>query len=198
MTVRLRPPRSMTIGALLVAVGVVGACGSSGDTSAQAESSAADVATSTAADDQAVDPEIYRPQADADQYYFQSASGDVYCGISTVGGAGCQTTGAPLPEDSAPQLADCWFDPGGPSSGARVFGGSAAFMCFNQGVFIGPPPPAGNAPAGAAPDAGGWEILPAGSALVIDTYTCEADTAAITCRQGANGFILGPDIAQIF
>lgn len=199
MTVRLHPSRSLMIGALLVATSVLGACGSGGDASADdpATTDSAGV-TDTAADDQPVDPQLYQPQPDADQYYFQSESGNVYCGIGPMAGAGCQTTGAPLPDGAAPQLAECWHAPGGPSSGARVFGNSAALMCFNQGVYIGPPPAAGRAPEGAAPDTGGWEILPVGAALVVDGYTCEAERNAVTCREGANGFTIGPEVAEIF
>lgn len=137
-----------------------------------------------------VDRLTYRAE---DGYYFQTADHSITCGFldQPLGQprrpVGCQGVTWPAP----PEMQACWsIDP---SAAAVAVGDSAGYLCVNRGYFAGSPMESGA-------DTSGGPVLPVGSSLSMQGFTCLAQPDGVTCRNDVNGrgFEMTPERNRVF
>lgn len=123
-------------------------------------------------------------------YYFQTADHSIACGFldepvgQPIRPVGCQGATSPVPA----QMQACWSSD--PSAAALAVGESAGYLCVNRGLFVG-------RTSGADAD---QPVLPAGSSLSVDGFTCLAQPVGVTCRNDTTGrgFEIAPEYNRVF
>ena len=193
------------VGAALVAVPALGACGSSpAEPVAAAPTPVPTTAVPTGTTTPAPAPTTSPPPVTTtietttaaatttlvdvpfernESYYFTSPDGRFTCGIVQLPSrteAGCEGVTAPVP----PRPDDCMVSWG---NGIRVEDtGRGAFMCSGGQVYT----------SGTGTD----PVLPPGTPLTELGYTCETTASSVTCTNDAtgHGFTIAPDTNETF
>lgn len=150
-----------------------------------AENPAAEPADPPSRDDATVDARDYQQGSD---YYFQSPSGSIMCGIKEgTEATGCQMINV----DATPpaEMQECWSREN-TSGGAKVSGTGSEYLCMNQGAYVGAPTDGG--------DRGGGNVLEYGDVLIVRGVACTSETTGITCYMGQNGFHVSKEATNLF
>ncbi|MFD4366923.1 hypothetical protein [Rhodococcus sp. NPDC058521] len=150
-----------------------------------AENPAAQPADPPNRDDATVDARHYQQGSN---YYFQSPSGSIMCGITE----GPEATGCQMIDvDPTPpaEMQECW-NRENTSGGAKVSGTGSEYVCTNQGVYVGAPTDGG--------DRGGGRVLEYGDVLIVRGVACTSETTGVTCYMGQNGFHVSKEATNLF
>ncbi|SFL59487.1 DUF6636 domain-containing protein [Nocardia asteroides] len=136
-------------------------------------------------DDATVDARDYQQR---DNYYFQSPTGNIMCGILADApfGVGCQLAHANV---IPPQLPNC-SDAPNRKVAVHTVGGKSEFLCTSQGIFVGSPVDGTNK--------GGGATLNYGDTLVVRGVACTSTEQGIRCDAAGRGFTISADSQTIF
>lgn len=136
-------------------------------------------------DDATVDARDYQQR---NNFYFQSPTGNINCGIVEEGtlGVGCQLADTRV---IPPELPTCDNSPARKVA-AHVYGGTAEFMCTNQGFFVGEPVDGTNR--------GGGKILNYGDTIIVRGAACTSTEKGVRCDAGGHGFFISADQQYLF
>ncbi|MFE3542155.1 DUF6636 domain-containing protein [Nocardia sp. NPDC059177] len=136
-------------------------------------------------DDATVDARAYQQR---DNYYFQSPTGNIMCGILADApfGFGCQLSHANV---IPPQLPNC-DDAPNRKVAVHVDGNTTEFLCTSQGIFIGAPVDGTNK--------GGGATLHYGDTLVVRGVACTSTEQGIRCDAAGHGFTISADQQTLY
>ncbi|MFF2086463.1 DUF6636 domain-containing protein [Nocardia sp. NPDC058176] len=136
--------------------------------------------------DKLVDPRPYQQQGD--NFYFQSPTGNIMCGILTELslGVGCQLARTNV---IPAQLPDCTDAPDRKVA-VHVAGGTAEFLCTSQGIFVGESVDGGSK--------GGGKVLNYGDTISILGTACTSTEQGMRCEVAGRGFFISADQQSLF
>ncbi|MGY0502539.1 DUF6636 domain-containing protein [Nocardia sp. FBN12] len=136
-------------------------------------------------DDATVDARDYQQR---DNFYFQSPTGNIMCGILVDApfGVGCQLSHADV---IPPQLPNC-SDAPDRKVAVHAAGGKSEFLCTSQGIFIGEPVDGTNK--------GGGATLHYGDTLVARGVACTSTEQGVRCDAAGHGFFIAADQQYLF
>ncbi|MFB7877240.1 DUF6636 domain-containing protein [Nocardia sp. NPDC056064] len=136
-------------------------------------------------DDATVDARAYQQR---DNYYFQSPTGNIMCGILADApfGFGCQLAHADV---IPPQLPGCTDSPDRKVA-VHIDGNTREFLCTSQGIFVGSPVD--------GTSKGGGATLNYGDTLVVRGVACTSSDKGIRCTAADHGFFLSTTEQTLF
>ncbi|MFJ2835745.1 DUF6636 domain-containing protein [Nocardia sp. MH4] len=136
-------------------------------------------------DDATVDARDYQQR---DNFYFQSPTGNIMCGILADApfGVGCQLAKANV---IPPQLPNC-DDAPDRKVAVHTVGGKTEFLCTSQGIFVGSPVDGTNK--------GGGATLHYGDTLVVRGVACTSSRQGVRCDAAGHGFTISADSQTTF
>ncbi|WP_032402707.1 hypothetical protein [Rhodococcoides fascians] len=150
---------------------------------------------STAAGTPAVPPAPNRDDVNVDardfeqpggQYFFQSPSGNVFCGFSSFNApgtiVGCQVRYS-VPGNTGRECANTANN----TYGVKINqDDTVEQICTNQGIFVGDP------------NNGDTQVLQYGQVIGVTGAFCRSTEAGITCYSGDSGFMISRDVNIAF
>ncbi|MFE6922700.1 DUF6636 domain-containing protein [Nocardia sp. NPDC057663] len=136
-------------------------------------------------EDATVDARDYQQR---DNYYFQSPTGNIMCGILADApfGVGCQLARTNV---IPPQLPNC-DDAPDRKVAVHVVDGKSEFLCTSQGIFVGSPVDGTNK--------GGGATLHYGDTLVVRGVACTSTQQGVRCDAAGHGFTISADNQTLF
>lgn len=136
-------------------------------------------------DDATVDARDYQ---NGDNFYFQSPTGNIMCGILYTApfGVGCQLASTNV---IPPQLPNC-DDAPQRKVAVHLVDGKAEFLCTSQGIFVG-------IPSDGSGGAGG-KTLNYGDTIIVRGTACTSTPQGVRCDAGGHGFTISADGQTLF
>ncbi|MFD6398791.1 DUF6636 domain-containing protein [Nocardia sp. NPDC060249] len=136
-------------------------------------------------DDATVDARDYQQR---NNFYFQSPTGNILCGFVEEGtlGVGCQLADTHV---IPPELPTCDNSPARKVA-AHIYGGTAEFLCTNQGFFVGEPVDGTNK--------GGGKTLNYGDTIIVRGAACTSTQQGVRCDADGHGFFISADRQYLF